>query len=94
MNNLTDPLRDKLLQEKEELKNRIVLSYSPRKIDRAVEIPFYTDPIQSIHSAASTLGKLGGQVSSPSKSISSRLNGKKGGRPKKNIIAIDTSLFE
>lgn len=43
-------------------------------------ISFYIDPI---HSAASTLGKLGGQARSESKSTSSRENGRKGGRPKK-----------
>lgn len=44
-------------------------------------IPFYTDPV---HSAASTLGRQGGKVKSESKSLSSRSNGKKGGRPKVN----------
>jgi len=33
----------------------------------------------------SRLGSVGGKVSSPKKAAASRLNGKKGGRPRKNI---------
>lgn len=49
---------------------------------------------KEIRDAAKSLGKLGGQSRSPAKSISSRENGKKGGRPKgrrdkKNTINLD-----
>jgi len=36
-----------------------------------------------IRSAASTMGKKGGSAKSPRKKLSSRENGKKGGRPRK-----------
>lgn len=48
--------------------------------DAKSEIPFYVDPV---HSTVSILGKLGGQDKSEVKSMSSRENGRKGGRPKK-----------
>lgn len=37
----------------------------------------------SVNKAAQQLGKLGGQVKSEAKTKAARLNGKKGGRPKK-----------
>jgi hypothetical protein len=40
-------------------------------------------------SAASTLGRLGGLAKSPTKSISSAKNGKKGGRPKQEVVMED-----
>lgn len=56
-------------------------------------IPFYIDPV---HSAASTLGRKGGLSKSPAKTFSSRENGKKGGRPKKDSISkgVNLSLIE
>lgn len=55
--------------------------YKQIGVSLSTSIPFYVDPI---HSAASTLGRQGGKVRSESKSLSSRVNGKKGGRPKTN----------
>lgn len=49
-------------------------------INAAIEQLEYVDPV---HSATSTLGRLGGLAKSEAKAISSRENGKKGGRPKK-----------
>lgn len=44
---------------------------------------YYLDPVH-IGTAASHLGRLGGQAKSEAKKLSSRENGKKGGRPKKS----------
>lgn len=52
-------------------------------------VPYYIDPV---HSAASTLGRLGGKVKSPAKSTSSRENGRKGGRPRK--VEIEETVNE
>jgi hypothetical protein len=49
-------------------------------------VPFYIDPI---HTAASLLGRKGGLSKSESKSISSCQNGKKGGRPKDELLNVD-----
>lgn len=38
---------------------------------------------KAISKAASILGKMGGSVSSPAKRKASRINGRKGGRPRK-----------
>lgn len=44
----------------------------------------FSPTIHDIQSAASAMGKKGGSSRSAKKNISSRENGKKGGRPKKN----------
>lgn len=61
-------------------------SHLGNAISAAIEQLDYIDPV---HSAASTLGRLGGQAKSPAKSTSSRENGRKGGRPKK-VVAEET----
>lgn len=70
---------------------KVIKEEAPELVQRYEEwistpVPFYIDPV---HSAASTLGRLGGQAKSPDKSTSSRENGRKGGRPKK-VVTTET----
>ena len=48
------------------------------------EIPCPKDTDTALRLAASIMGKLGGSRKSPAKTRSSRENGKRGGRPRKN----------
>jgi hypothetical protein len=64
------------------------------RLDADIYVPALLQQFVTKHWLAAEIGKLGGAVSSAAKTQAARMNGKLGGRPKKQQVAANQQLID